>query len=265
MQMCAFCLKPAKMSREHVWSAWVSRMYPEHGYHFDLRTLTASNEDKRWKSRSIDLTSKVVCEECNNTWMSDLETNLAKPAMSDMIQNGSSRYLLPSGIEAISTFAFKTAVIADHNRPRRSPFFSHVARKKFSQSLQIPNGVQIWLAHFVSQHLMSGKLTTYYAQIRSGRFRGFELYMMTFVVGHLIIQVSASHWASLAKRPKFSPQLIQNPEWNDAAVPIWPRTGFSPKEVVWPAALSVGDEQFEGFASRFAKLEEAVIRPTIVV
>jgi hypothetical protein len=30
---------------------------------------------RTWRSRDIDMTAKVVCEGCNNGWMSDLENN----------------------------------------------------------------------------------------------------------------------------------------------------------------------------------------------
>ena len=154
-QHCAFCLRPAKMSREHVWSAWVEKLYcPGPDNFFSMRTMTADKSEKHWKSASPDMTVKVVCEECNNTWMSDLEHSLAKPAMSAMIQHRTSLCLLPSGMKAISVFAFKTAVVADHNRPRQTPFFSHRARKSFSETLQIPEGVQIWLASYRSEFVL---------------------------------------------------------------------------------------------------------------
>ena len=255
MQICAFCLKPAKMSREHVWSAWVEKLYSSPHQHFSLRALTANKSNRHWKSRSIDLTSKVVCEDCNNTWMSDLEESHAKPAMADMIQHGGSVCLLPSGVNSIAAFAFKTSVVADHNRPRDTPFFSHAARKKFSQSLQIPDGVQIWLASFESEYRLSGRLITYYMQIRGGRFRGFELYALTYVVGHLVVQVTASRWLSLAKRPRHNPQLTQNPLWHQVAVPIWPHN----TSIVWPPSEPIrGDDSLEIFAARWSKLAETV-------
>jgi hypothetical protein len=44
-----------------------------------------------------------------------------------------------------------------------------------------------------------GRLTTYYMKVQSGRVRG-ELYTLTYVAGHLVVQVTASRWISIAKR-----------------------------------------------------------------
>lgn len=38
-----------------------------------------------WVSERLDWKAKVVCEKCNNTWMSDIENNHAKPAVTDLI------------------------------------------------------------------------------------------------------------------------------------------------------------------------------------
>ena len=40
---------------------------------------------KIWESREMNAKAKVVCENCNNGWMSDLESERAKPAMRDLL------------------------------------------------------------------------------------------------------------------------------------------------------------------------------------
>jgi hypothetical protein len=83
----------AKMSGEHLWSDWITKVLPPMRHHFTLRDQFGGVE--QFTKTSLDLTAKVVCEQCNNGWMNDLENNEAKPALTDMIRYGNPVSLLP--------------------------------------------------------------------------------------------------------------------------------------------------------------------------
>jgi hypothetical protein len=254
MKLCAFCLRAAKMSGEHMWSAWIERLFADFTGRYSFKTLVSEGVTKHWKSGSINLKAHVVCEPCNNTWMSDIDAE-AKMTMKDMIRCAAHVTLLRRGIASIATFAFKTAVVADHVRPDRRPFFSHSARKRFATTLEIPTGVQMWLAAFRGAHLLSGRYTMHYAKVRSGRFKGFELYIFTYVAGFLGLQVTGWRWASIAKRRRFTPVLAQDPAFGPVAVPFWPSDGTP---VVWPPPAHFDDQSVEIFANRWGRLVERV-------
>ncbi len=148
MKNCAFCLRPAVMSGEHLWGAWIGRLYGEPTSPYSFNTRLSDGHYKSWKSRSVDLKAHVVCEPCNNTWMSDVEAEASK-TMGNIITDAAPVSLLPLGIKSIAAFLFKTAVVADHTRPNIRPFFPSV-RKRFAESLEIPAGVQMWIASFGS-------------------------------------------------------------------------------------------------------------------
>lgn len=240
------------MTGEHIFSAWIGRLFGNVLYQFT--TLDKKGIYHRSASRGLNQKAYVVCKECNNGWMSDLEERQAKPTMEGMILHASPVSLLPNGISAIAAFAFKTAVVADCNRPSSGrPFFSHEVRRRFSLSLDIPRGVQIWLAALYRQRGVGGRFTTHYVRIENGRFKGFQFYAFTLFVGALVLQVTASRWVSIAKLPKFKPVLTQHPNWNRVAVPIWPN---SSKAIDWPPSRFLNGETVVAFAERWSKLSE---------
>src|SRR5437879_9065718 len=110
----------AKLTAEHLWSAWIGRVLGKSKYACRQRGADGSIL-KQWTRPGLDMKPKAVCRECNNGWMSKLE-NSAKPAMADMIVNGTRASLDSSKIELIARFAFKTAVIADSTAKGRNPF-----------------------------------------------------------------------------------------------------------------------------------------------
>lgn len=147
MRSCAFCHREAKMSGEHIWSEWIgkvlggSRRYAFRRVDPNGRTLNT------WNSDELDLTAKVVCEPCNNGWMSDIERDHAKPTFAPII-DGEPFCLLPLGIKSAAIWAFKITVIADHIQSNRLPFFTEIERTIFKERLDIPAGVQMWLAAY---------------------------------------------------------------------------------------------------------------------
>ena len=98
-----------------------------------------------WSSDKIDWRARVVCEPCNNTWMSHIE-NRAKPVLSRFIL-GEAQTICQPDADVIAPFAFKSAVIFDHIRfDHAKPFFSRSARHRFRTERAIPASVRMFLA-----------------------------------------------------------------------------------------------------------------------
>lgn len=90
-KICIFCNSPGKLSKEHLWSSWLHDLLPKPGngkngsevitYQWKKHINTQKQE------RQGNLTTKkfrVVCQKCNNGWMSKLE-NEVKPILTDII------------------------------------------------------------------------------------------------------------------------------------------------------------------------------------
>jgi len=89
-------------------------------------------ERKRFETDTMDWKARVVCENCNNTWMSNIEKDHAQPALTPLITGEFNIPIDRERAHSISLFAFKTAVIMDHQQRRiEGPFFSKRLRYAF--------------------------------------------------------------------------------------------------------------------------------------
>lgn len=222
---CAFCPESAKMSGEHIWSEWMDGLFP--GPKRYNRRIAGNSAFIR-SSRSLDWTAKVVCKRCNETWMSEIEGNHAKPVMTPLIRGKIGK----AGIEidspsanSLALFSFKTAVVVDHMRPRTEPhFFSKFVRYGFRECHAIPGSTGIWLTAF--EFLGHGFVKSVYNKGRLPTGDGFHLYALTYGVGHLIIQV-------VSLRPP--PPASFAPDGREAdkflAIRIWP---WAKSGAMWP-------------------------------
>lgn len=170
--------------------------------------------------------------------------------MGNMIRYASPVSLLPLGIASIATFLFKCAVVADHTRPKERPFFTHLDRERFSQSLEIPNGVQMWIASCGVNHPY-GRFMTHYGKINSSGYKGFELYIFTYVAGFLALQLTAFRWNSIAKKPDFNPALVQFSGFDKVSIPLWPSNG---NLITWPPDEHLSGDSIEFFAERWNRI-----------
>jgi hypothetical protein len=221
-------------------------------YNVEWETGPAS---KTWKSKSIDAVANVVCEVCNNGWMSDLDFE-ASATMSNMIRYGSAVSLLPLGVASIARFAYKAAVIVDCGKSTGIPFFSPAERKRFSEGdHDIPKGVQVWLSTVRTTRL-HGRYTGHYGKIKTGRFRHFKGFVFTYTVGFLVIQLAAVRWGSrVLKQPRLEPHFRQANIWNTVSTPLWPPDG---RPILWPTEQFLTDETINAIAERWAHLSEGI-------
>ena len=205
-------------------------------------------QGKTWTSEKLDWKARVICRSCNNTWMSRIENDHAKPAMMDLIIGKLDFPILQSRANSIALFAFKTAVILDHANPKRDThFFSRQVRHRFRKNLDVPDNVMMWMAGFRTFHL--GSCSVYYPQ---QKLRGsVELYVCNYLVGHFALQVVAE------RKPSFW-VLDPSSGYEHLAVRFWPRV---PKGLRWPlkSVLKTPGE-FRQFARRWSGF--TAINPT---
>jgi hypothetical protein len=238
MKQCAFCPETAKLSAEHLWSDWVNDLFP--GKKRFGRRNDEGEVVQRWITRSLDWKAKVVCKPCNETWMSTIESQHAKPAMADLIVGKTGIPISQSRANSIALFAFKTAVIFDHVSRSREPFFSDAARHGFRETLTIPDNVRMWMAGFGPRG--RGEVMTMYHEGRTPLGDAFQFYVCTYGVGHLVFQVVACK--NLMAR-SFWPSA----SFESLAVPFWTHI---PEGFVWPAANVLRSSgQFNSFSRQW--------------
>src|SRR5688500_1418156 len=103
---CIFCTRPATNKRgEHIIDDWVNRIDGKPiSERFTFRQYGADGQLVRsYRTTSINTTASVVCETCNQGWMSDL-TNHTKATAEGFIRYERPATLLPLGIVTLAAF-----------------------------------------------------------------------------------------------------------------------------------------------------------------
>lgn len=274
MPTCAFCNETATMSGEHVWSAWVGELFGEGPGRYTFKRFGDGGHQQRgpliaeWKANEINLKANVVCEPCNNRWMSDVENDHAKPTLRDMVLSSNPVSLLPLGVKSIANYCFLKAVIADRMNTKRQPFFSRRQRREFRASLTIPEGVQMWLGRFRDVG-RRGNFSTYYCTLKETDYAGFEFYVFTYVVNYVVIQLTAIRWPSLIADPPLDPRgfpfprfvqpkLFQEDFWRAASTEMWPFYGGA-SGVLWPPPRTIDGRALDALTFRWQQLKIASI------
>lgn len=210
---CAFCPETAKLSGEHLWSAWMEELIPGK----KLFTSWNARGEIAWQrvAAGLDWTAKVVCKRCNETWMSDIESRHAKPAMADLILGETEVTISRSRAHSMAVFAFKAAVVLDHMQRKREPFFVRPTRDRFRESLALPPPPMfgIWIAGFLRRG--HGEAIAAYGEGHLSPKNRVKVFVCTYSVGHLVLQ-------AVAARQQGFEAFLPSPEFNHVAQRLWP-------------------------------------------
>ncbi len=236
---CAFCPSTAKISGEHIWSQWMASLFPPAAVNFS-KIETDGSVSRRWRMSGLDMTANVVCKVCNETWMSRIESQYAKPAMSDLILGKQMKEITEDRAHGISLFAFKTAVIANRMLSEDEEFFDISQRYAFRESLSIPPKVGMYLLGFAPEN--------------AGGFRSMNIYFPNQNAPKLTLNVCSFHVGQFGFQVVSAKTLtvtqIESLPTPDNLKPVlfYPtiRSGVS-----WPQSVVLAGEAFDGFASRW--------------
>jgi hypothetical protein len=244
MKECAFCDHQGKLSAEHIASDWMRDLFP--GRRTGWFKNDKMEEPKHFEADSIDWTAKVVCESCNNGWMSDIESQHAKPALTPLITGQFDVPIDRTRAHSMALFAFKTAVILDHQQRRDSgPFFSKRIRYAFREHRTIPGMVNMWFCGYKG-HRGNGQFKTAYMKGEVSPSDHFLMYVCTCAIGNFVFQVLAvKQIGNFRFRPRGG--------FEGLGVPFWPEV---PRDFVWPPRYALdGIPQFEAFSDRWRTVD----------
>jgi hypothetical protein len=229
----------------HVWDDWLNRLDGKPIK--DRYTFTRSDEHghviQSYTKRRIDTARPVVCDPCNHEWMSDL-TNDFKRTAQGIIRHGYACSLLPLGIATVAAFAFMKTAVIDLDNPK--PYFNSGICHHFRNTRRVPRGVQIWLASYRSPKRFETHVATSSSMLKSGPFSGYQFYVFTYLVGHLVIQLTFPRWTRFTRRHPPLPAWIPDRRWMPATVDLYPGV----HRLTWPPTQYLDREGVQQLRNR---------------
>lgn len=205
--------------------------------------------------------SRCVCGECNNGWMSRLET-LVRHVVGPLIQDIS----IPLSAESqliVALWCLRMAMVMEFISRSQEPAFytqreceglrSHFV-SNVPAPLVFPVPTFIWLARYGGPVDVASSGINIWSDPpnRPGVSKG---YVSTIVAGRLALQVLSLRLARHCRDRSVSidpiPQPLSGP-WRECLVPIWPPAS---SVVYWPPAITLREDgvSLKMFAERWSK------------
>jgi hypothetical protein len=223
---CIFC-GGTPLTREHLWPDWLGRelqIREPFSIRIEQEKDGVETRDISFQTPPFDQTVRAVCEQCNSTWMSDMEAD-AKPILW-ALSHAEGRSLDGDEQRVLARWALLKACVFDEVHPNERVV--PVAHRQHLYEHKDPPGDGLWVL-----------LATYEAEeLRHYAYQGLLLgagdgpaptaptvYFVTITIGALVVQIIGS------------------------VLPAWSLRGVSVLEdelgvvPVWPTSLSVEFEQ----------------------
>jgi hypothetical protein len=241
MKACLFCDQKVKNTREHAWPNWTANVL---GTLYSVEVEFGDGTRRQWASAPLRV--KRVCRNCNEGWMSDLESK-NRPLLGGMMSDLSVR-LNRADQQIVAAWCVKTAMVLEATSRTTSFFYTNEDRARLRQELLIPYDTLIWLGR---QHRSDYS----YAQGRrlersspSPILR--EGYVTTLAAGRLVMQVMSVH-----RQPEHRGRIVLDPvpgPWgNTGLLQIWPTDSPS---IRWPPRWSFANEpELDALTERFKR------------
>jgi hypothetical protein len=239
---CIFCGKHSsnKHHKEDVLPKWIAREFPG-----NWRTVFGHSGRTFAKRGEIGIVSRKPCTECNNGWMSRLES-AAKPILIPLMK-GIATDLTPDQQKVISAWLLKTCIMVEVYDATNPDYFEARDRKALKESLAIPEQTSIFLARYVGAHEI--RIHEMPVDLAFGPLENAAWsygYSATLAIKQLAFQIF-----SFRAPENLRLSAIEIPQlWSEATIQAWPIGG----NVRWPPNLAMDDKAFDHFANRWGKL-----------
>lgn len=225
-RQCLFCPNPAN-SLEHVWPGWILESLRANQ---SVRHSIGKNPPFEVDNPAVKV--RAVCRQCNNGWMSDLEST-NKPLIGSLIHDVS----LPLDSTQQSNLAawmIKVAMLIDFMNRERPQFYRTEERTSLRAHLAIPDGTTIWIGRNpTSNSFHAGGTDVWFdkgavTKVAHGN-------VTTVIIGHLAIQSLTIHTLiSGYPNGSFNDVKIKGGQWDKLLCLAWPLGS----RVNWPPPVS---------------------------
>ncbi len=237
-RVCLFC-DHTKLTREHIWPNWIARLWASEKDWSPGRVNYESGEHYEWKAKSMEAVAKVVCKQCNEGWMHDLESRAA-PILKPLILNTAKPHDL--SVRDLSILAawgtLRSMVFAATLPEPEARFHTRDEYRRFATSLVPPTKAYMWLATFPRGKPGAG----HGVHTRIAKDGALAIAQVNCIIGQIAFQVM--QWRS--GRKPFSLPLSSG--WHNATLQVWPLAG---RTVSWPPPVLLDVELVNMLCGRF--------------
>lgn len=271
---CIFCEKITgpklgdRLSGEHLFSEWMNKAkllpkspeYVEFKQVLHNRSRDVKSKYEKTRQGSVDTKKfKVVCETCNNEWMSRLETAI-QPYLTPLIKGLPIHLDEPMRRTLVEWIVLKV-MVAEHTEyyaHPADPIFDQSMRSAFMNSRVIPSGGRIWIA-FQKGDAWATKwhrravglgVTATLPPPKQDATRPKNVQAVTWGIGNLLIYLNAT-----TDMQVYGFLELGSP--NPFSL-LWPDPGTV---ISWPPKFFAGDEYIDSLADT---LEDLIRSPQTV-
>jgi len=236
VRACLFC-GSTPLSTEHGMPLWTGKVIPGSGPWIHRHVeYQGGRPIREWRKNVPDLKCRVLCEACNNGWMSQLERDV-KPILTPLIEGQSTR-LGPHHLEFLSYWALKTSLMLDRcSEASRQNIPDSEFSDLYSRRSVLP-WTYVWLGKCDRARGSWFQARTLDMDTKDALTRG---YGATLWVGHAVFQVISIQVRGPLK-------LVLKPDVTKDLSPIWPRSF----KLDWPAAPDLTLPQVVDLGDRIA-------------
>jgi hypothetical protein len=228
------------LTREHLWPEWIGRDVFINGdrqvVHFEEGNHAGRQRYREWPQTTFNVVARIVCDLCNNGWMSDLETQV-REFVSPMATATTVTALDLRRQELIARWATKMAMVFERGSliDRRRYYRAYdLARLKDGL---LPDGISVWVAWL--RRGMGCRI--HWFPLLDDR-HAFSGHVATVAVGQFVAQVLTHRWITIGR-----PIPAKPGPWDDATIQVWRP---NPDGDIWPPA-PMDTPLYERLCSRF--------------
>ncbi len=184
------------------------------------------------------MTVGVVCERCNNGWMSELESQ-AKPYLEPMLR-GHGRALHQAGIETLATWALKTSMMVEHLHGAKRHVIPAEEYAYLFEHGEPSDRVRVWMATYAGTYAVAvGSMWGLDAETNEAAPRMWEpdrgvrdIWGATILFGPVVFQVFGTTIPPLLEGLELNTRYTHR-IWPYASGFTWvPHPGFNDQELM---------------------------------
>lgn len=191
MRVCLFCPNRAG-TLEDAWPLWVIESVGADPVSPTEFWNTVDAPPHRWPGPKFK--TRKVCRDCNNGWMSDLESAV-RPTMGGLI-NDIAMDLDAEAQQRLAQWAVKTAMVIEGVKQAKNGYYTTEDRSQFRQTRIPPMQTAVWVGRCAQSNNLHGEARKLHVSNPRPSNPLEDGCATTFVIGRLVLQV-----LSIKRRP----------------------------------------------------------------